>query len=201
MLKEERSPRYISKSPGLAAGVGKPLFDLYLRLRLGARRAIPESLAIPCALCAGALLLAARFVAVAAKGVPADRLVCCASPPESPGGRRRWCNPRHTAAASPAAPSLHRAADTAAARAALVRLELGKLCFPKAQNIGCNRAQASDLADAKVKLIGDFRFLRCALLRKVSRHASYQAGRVTRPTVTAQKYRPARFPLVVFLVD
>jgi hypothetical protein len=83
--------------------------------------------------------------------------------------------------------------------AAFVWLELGKLTLPKAQNIRRNRAQARHLADAKVKLIGDLRFLRCAVLRKVSCHTRYQVKTLCESTYAAQKYRPAGLAVVGFL--
>jgi hypothetical protein len=41
--------------------------------------------------------------------------------------------------------------------AALMRLQLGKLALPEAQNIGRHIAEARDFADAKVKFVRNFR--------------------------------------------
>ncbi len=54
---------------------------------------------------------------------------------------------------------------------ALIGLELRKLGLPKAQHIRLDRTQAGDIANAEVKLIRDFRFLRCAPLWKMIGHA------------------------------
>ncbi len=54
---------------------------------------------------------------------------------------------------------------------ALIRLELRKLGLPKTQHIRLDRAQAGDVTDAEIKLVRDFRFLRCAPLWETIGHA------------------------------
>ena len=63
------------------------------------------------------------------------------------------------------------AAIEALSGAAFFRVELGKLCLPKAQDIGFDTADTRHIANLEVKAVGDQGRNWCAILRKLHGHS------------------------------